>query len=158
MSDSELTHLWEHDHPYYCNEGCWYTNDRDAHRMWPSWADFLDALGKADVDLNLVWRWDWTDADTPYEDGELPGYSTLKLFIMQQRKARPQSHEVQIKREDEPAVRLFLQKHWDKIQDLWAPFHAGTGAEAADIAAEMRRQRIAHLKAELAALEDTDGP
>ena len=112
-------HLWEYEHPYGCAEGNWFANG--WHREYESWADFLDDHGPSDVDLNLVWRWDWEserDEETD-EPTDRPG-TTLRLHIVQQRKAILQSVDVKVTPDDEPAVREFLAKHGTKIAALWA--------------------------------------
>jgi hypothetical protein len=170
-----MTHLWEHSHPYYATQGCYYVssilgtrdglggyNGSTCHIDYASWDDFkagkamslsaealqmrrengiddakLEAEAKrwaetvgpssmytADKDYNLLYRWDWKEADpADYEEGEEMRAPWLELFYMLQRKAKPLSVEVHDMRpEDEPEVRAFLQEHWDHMQRVWAPF------------------------------------
>jgi len=100
-------------HPYCCAEGCYFAPDGRAHTYWGSWAGFIEEFGDCDIDMNLVWRWDW---DKP-ECGEP---ETLRLFMMHQRKAFPVSHEIRIEPEDEPAVRAYLERHWATLCEMWA--------------------------------------
>jgi hypothetical protein len=112
-------HLWDPEHPYYCAEGCFFSNG--CHRSL-SWADFLDEFGDADVDLNLVWRWDWhqeRDEDTDERTGQPE--RTLRLHMMHQRKAAPCSFDVRVAPDDEPSVREFLARHWAVVRALWSP-------------------------------------
>lgn len=129
---SEPTHLWEHDHPYYCSDGCYYvsgTQWHDVHATWESWSDFFEDWGDVDPDYNLLFRWDWkraNPADYEYEleedpEFELPG-DTLCLFFYMQRKAKPFSHEIKVNEADEPAVREWLSAKAQHMRSLWAPF------------------------------------
>ena len=107
MSD----HLWEPEHPHYCEEGGAGPN---THGVYPSWAAFHAEFGHADLDYNHVWRWDWEVQDEMDE--------RLVMFVMHQRTGHSRSYECPISSEDEPAVRAFLQRHWEVVQALWAPF------------------------------------
>ena len=108
-------HLWEWNHPYYCEKGCYYAND--CHNIYGSWAEFLEEYGidKADIDMNRLHRWDWKI------DGDIEtGSHMLSLFYVGQRKARPWSMDVMVCPADEPAVREFLVAHWEHNRKIWA--------------------------------------
>ena len=141
-----MRHLWEPEHPYYCSE-----NDTARH---DSWSDYEAKMGNADVDLNLVFRWDiHIDGD---EDGKPPAdwtRATLTIHIVQQRKGRHRTHEIRMTRDDEPAIFVYLTKHWETMQAVWAPFAADSGPGADEMRAQLRARRIAALRAELAELE-----
>jgi hypothetical protein len=121
-----MGHLWEVDHPYYCNEGNFYApgNDQpcDSHK---SWADFLADYNYADFDLNLVFRFDWVEG----EDHDLPAYNGdpyyrnghLKIFWMGQRKGLYRWSTVEVCRADEEAVLAFLKPRWEHLKKLWEP-------------------------------------
>ncbi len=125
--------LWEAEHPYYCNEGNFYA--AGCIQAYSTWADFMAAEGKQDMDLNLVFRWDWrpeTDEDGDAVDGRSardPYYrgETLWLFYMGQRKGAYRSVSVEVCRADEPEVRAWLMTRWEHMRQLWAPL---SGAEA----------------------------
>lgn len=120
-------HLWEVRHPYYCNEGNFYS--RDPYCFHKSWGDFAYSMGDSDPELNLLFRWDWV---APHEDGDFDkaikwegdeNYrdSTLKLFWVMQRKGIFACHEVSVCRADEPAIRLWLQERVKHLLKLWEP-------------------------------------
>lgn len=124
-------HLWEIDHPYYCEQGSyWVGGDRyhEVHEEHDSWAGFLEEWAGMDTDLNLLFRWDWKKADPDdyeYEreedpDFELPG-DTLQLFYFMQRKARNMSVFVTVTEDDEAAVRAFLTERAENMRKLWEP-------------------------------------
>ncbi|MGQ3384471.1 hypothetical protein [Glutamicibacter sp. TV12E] len=130
----QTKHLWEYDHPYYANEGCFYTPGtqyHDVHTNWDSWEDFKAEWGDNDPDLNLIYRWDWYRSDpSDYEyereenpDFEMPG-DTLKLFFMLQRNAKPHSHRIKVTEADEPDVRAWLTQRAETIRAIWEPIIA----------------------------------
>lgn len=128
-------HLWEHDHPYYASDGCYFTPGHkwhEVHSEWESWEDFYEAWGTNDPDLNLLYRWDWNRpdaADYEFEREENPEFQmpgdTLHLYFMLQRKARPHSHAITITEADEPAVREWLTERAKTIRAIWAPILGG---------------------------------
>lgn len=126
MSD-EQKHLWEYDHPYYCNEGNYLASPvRDASLdCWEkhdSWQSFFEDWGDSDPDLNLIFRWDWhahhLEYPEDYPDGEK---HELQLFLLLQRKAFNKSISVSLTPDDEPAVRKWLQERAKTIAAIWEP-------------------------------------
>lgn len=102
-----MTQLWEAQHPYYAQEGNFYS--RGCHSIFHSWEEFKeDALYKGDRDLNLLYRWDWKN-------------DQLKLFYVFQRKAICCSALVRVQKNDEPAIRAYLECCARKLADLWKP-------------------------------------
>lgn len=117
-----MNHLWEAKHSYYCNEGNYYTNDRELGPHYKRWADFLDEWGDADLDYNLVFRWDWQeDEDAPFNGDVNYRNGILKVFIMGQRKGLYNWTTTEVCRADEPAVREWLQPRLDHLIKLWSP-------------------------------------
>lgn len=108
--------LWEARHDYYCNEGNYYSNDCGAE--YESWADFLSEEGDSDMDMNLVFRWDWREG----EDWEIPaGQAQLLLFWIGQRKGIYRYSRVTVTRDDEPAIRAWLEPRFAHLKGLWEP-------------------------------------
>lgn len=127
-------HLWEVDHPYYCSESNFYSND--CHTDFDSWSDFFDDMGSSDFDMNLLFRWDWNiknsdDEDAPDYYGRQSEYHptindndlgyTLCLFFMQQRKGKFVAFEVTVCRDDEVAVKEFLLPRLAHLKLMWEP-------------------------------------
>lgn len=120
-------HLWEVEHPYYCEEGQYFSTQESRQTIWQfrSMAEFLAEMGEADKDYNYLFRWDWIEEN---DDGE-PTYNgdnnyrngKLKLFYMHQRKGYHSCSIVEVCRADEPAVLTFLRGHWEHMQTMWAP-------------------------------------
>lgn len=128
----EAKHLWEYDHPYYCEEGNFYKVD--CHDKFESWAEFTETLFHGgDRDLNLLFRWDWKlwggDDVDDLPEGERR--HELLLFFVLQRKAILCSASIDVTPEDEPAVREWLAECAKTITALWEPFDCLAGAEPA---------------------------
>lgn len=117
-----MKHLWEVDHPYYCASGNFYAPRRDCFERYESWASFFAEEGDADLDQNLVFRFDWLKEDPATEKG------VLSLFIVGQSKALLRSVEIDVTDADEPAVIAYLTPRLELLARLWAPLpypHAG---------------------------------
>ena len=120
-----MGHLWEIDHPYYCNEGNYYASGSalyDVHAEYESWHDFIADWGATDPDLNLVFRWDWKrDSGEYLEEGEEPEPDKLYVFWVLQRKAILRSTVCVVTEADEPAVREWLASRAQTIAAVWEP-------------------------------------
>lgn len=108
------------DHPYYCNQGNYF--DNGCHQTYGSWGEFLAADGDADLDMNLLFRWDWQQGEKEYDIPE--GSADLLLFYMRQRKAVSGSVQVRVLQSQEAEIRAWLQIRWEHLCELWAPFCA----------------------------------
>jgi len=118
-------HLWECRHPYYCEEENYYS--KDAMRSFKSFKGFFDEEGDADMDYNLLFRWDWLEEDPETGESNYSGddyyrNGRLLLFFMGQRKGLYRSVSVEVCRADEPKVIEYLRLRWEHMQLLWAPF------------------------------------
>ncbi|MBZ9894191.1 hypothetical protein LB545_07520 [Mesorhizobium sp. BR1-1-6] len=120
----QMKHLWEVDHPYYMNEGNYFSNG--CHETYPAWDVFESQWRDADLDYNWFVRWDWLEGEDSGA-GEFNGdvyyrNGILKLQIIGQRKSYLGSHEVSVCRADEPRVIAFLAKYWEYMKAMWEPF------------------------------------
>jgi hypothetical protein len=111
-------HLWEIEHPYYCNEGNYFASPDKVSDHYDSWADFIAEYGDADFSMNLLFRWDWRKAD-PEEERHGNPKDELLIFWMGQRKGLYRWTTIDITDADEPAVREFLAPRWTHLQKLW---------------------------------------
>ena len=84
----------------------------DAPDHIESWEDFMEEWDTTDMDMNLVFRWDWEKPQScDYDDPEeIPDHDTLRVFFMLQRKGIFMPITVSVTETDEPAVREWLQK------------------------------------------------
>lgn len=115
-------HLWEINHPYYCNEGNYYAPGFEQPvGTYESWDDFFKEEGDCDFDMNLLFRWDWRKAD-PEEKEWGNKEDVLLLFWIGQRKGLYRWSEIKVTDADEPAVRKWLKLRFKHLQELWVPF------------------------------------
>lgn len=120
-----MDHLWEVKHPYYCNEGNCYARE-SVGMHFKSWQDFHREFGDADFDMNLLFRWDWSEMDAETEESTFNGdinyrNGMLKIFWMRQRKGLYFYSTVEVCRADEPDVIAFLRPRLLHMLRLWAP-------------------------------------
>lgn len=127
-------HLWEVKHSYYCTEGQYFANQSEHQTIWQfkSWADFLAEMGAADMDYNLLFRWDWDEAHPETGDSTYTGDNNYRngklfLFFMHQRKGYHSTSIIEVCRADEPAVLAYLTPFWEHMRDLWAPISQQQG-------------------------------
>ena len=117
-----MAHLWEIDHPYYCNEGNYYASE-SVRSDYRSWADFAGENAASDFDMNLVFRWDWVEGEdeglAPFNGDVYYRNGKLKIFWMGQCKGLYRYSVVDVCRADEPAVLDFLRPRWEHIKLLW---------------------------------------
>jgi hypothetical protein len=123
-------HLWESKHQYYCTENQFFSTQERYQTVWEfkSWADFIDEMGDADMDYNMLFRWDWDEPDED-EDGEPIPFNSdsyyrngkLKLFFMVQRKGFHSCSIVDVCRADEAVVIEYLKPRLAHLLSLWAP-------------------------------------
>lgn len=124
-----MKHLWEVKHPYYCRESNFHVGSREksfgSYQEWDSWAEFIEEYGKSDLDMNLVFRWDWKKETEPSEWDEPDEWfprNELWIFFMLQRKGcfRPLCIK-NMRDEDEPSVIEFLKPRLAHLIKLWEP-------------------------------------
>jgi hypothetical protein len=123
-----MTHLWEAKHDYYCAEGNYYApGNQQPFLEHESFDDFLSEESDADLDMNLVFRWDWhegTDYDLPEFNGdENQRNGKLFIFFMGQRKGLYRWAEVDVCRADEPKVIEYLMPRYRHLMKLWTPLN-----------------------------------
>lgn len=126
-------HLWEVDHAYYCSENNYYSNE--CHFQFKSWQDFMDEMDDADLDYNLIFRWDWKENDPETDEPTYKGddyyrNGRLYLFTMHQRKGRFVCSEIEVCRADESAVIEYLRPRLAHLMALWEPLTRPTTEEA----------------------------
>ena len=114
-----MKHMWECEHSYYAADGNYFSNE--CHAEHATWAAFMSEEGDSDLDYNLIYRWDWSEDDSPFNGDVYYRNGTLKLFYIGQRKALARSVHVSVCRADEPAVRTWLQPRLQHLASLWMP-------------------------------------
>jgi hypothetical protein len=124
LGREKAMHLWEVKHPYYCNEGNFFASE-SVGSEFKSWAKFIEEFGDADMDMNLLFRWDWREGEE-YGLGPFTGdvnyrNGRLLVFWMGQRKGLYQYSTVEVCRADESAVIEYLRPRWEHMRLLWEP-------------------------------------
>lgn len=114
-----MKHLWECEHSYYCSTQTY--NISEEPLRYKSFADFLNEEGDADFDMNLVFRWDWSEEEIPFTGDDHYRNGELFIFWMGQRKGLFRCTIVEVCRADEPAVREFLEPRLKHLTSLWEP-------------------------------------
>ena len=100
------------DHDYYASDSNYYSES--ATTTYDSWKEFYSTNKNADIDMNLVYRWDINQDD----DGE---YSML-LVIIGQRKGLYRPVIINsILEENVEQVKEFLKPHFEKLISIWKP-------------------------------------
>jgi hypothetical protein len=121
---SVVKHLWEVKHSYYCNEGNYYANE-SVETYYKSFSDFLAEWGDADMDYNLLFRWDWDegneDGDDSFNGDHNYRNGKLSMFWMGQRKGKYIYSTIEVCRNDEDAVIEFLKPRLQHLMSLWEP-------------------------------------
>ena len=101
------------DHDYYSSDNNYYSNE--ASSEWATWTDFYNEFHDADIDMNLIFRWDVHKKD---EGGKF----YMEVFMIHQQKGI--YHPIRILHVEDKDVKTiipFMQKHWDKLNSIWKP-------------------------------------
>lgn len=122
-----MKHLWEVEHSYYCEEGGESTTYR-----YRCLAEFMAKMEDADMDYNLLIRWDWREG-AGWDLGEYNGddnyrHAKLHLYFMHQRHGVKSTSIIDVCRADEPAIIEYLRPRIVHLMALWQPL---TGADDA---------------------------
>lgn len=101
-------------HDYYCSDSNYYS--REAGETFTTFADFYNEWHDADIDMNLVFRWDIS----MNEDGLT---ATMEIFMIQQRKGIYFPVRIShVTGEHIESIIKFLTPHLDKLKSIWKPF------------------------------------
>jgi hypothetical protein len=119
---TEVKHLWEYDHPYYCAEGNFFKPGQ--HQLFASWEEFATTtfFATGDRDQNLLIRWDWLSwrrHPDPDLRNDVP--DILLLFFVLQRKAILCSAGIAVTDDDESRVLEFLRECGKTMSAIWEP-------------------------------------
>jgi len=114
-----MKHLWEVEHDYYCHEENFFSNDTVDH--CESIDEFMTVHAGADMNMNLIFRWDWIEEDPTFNGDVHFRNGVLKVFWMLQRKGIYRCTTVAVCRADEPKVIAFLEPRRQHLLALWEP-------------------------------------
>ena len=100
-------------HPYYASDSNYYS--RDAAQHYNTWADFYEEFFDADIDMNLVYRWDITERDKS-------GRYYMEVFVICQRKGIYMPIMIDyVDEKDVPQIIEFMKPHFEKLLSIWNP-------------------------------------
>lgn len=103
-------------HSYYCSDNNYYSNKPQAE--WDTMTEFLDEYEDADIDMNLVFRWDVYEPDADEDEKKW----RAEIFIMHQRKGIFAPHIIRkITEGDVKRFVKFLKKHKNYLKEIWMP-------------------------------------
>ena len=103
------------DHDYYTSESNYYSNEAAQH--YTTWADFYEEFHDADVDMNLVFRWD-------IYQREVSKRYWMQIVIIAQRKGIYMPILIDyVDETDVPQIIEYLKPHIEKIKNIWKPFN-----------------------------------
>lgn len=106
------------DHPYYCHDSNYYSNE--AAMRFETATDFLDCFADADIDMNLCFRWDVYEREDT--QGNATGAYRAEVFIMLQRKGIFKPCSIKSIGEHEAARFVeYLQNHHETLHRMWNP-------------------------------------
>lgn len=103
-------------HPYYASDINYYSNE--PCKTHACFSDWYEEFKDADIDMNLIIRFDVYEED---EDNEF-GSCYAQITIIHQRKGIYAAHLINsFDEEDEKLLIPLLQRHWQRIKDNWEP-------------------------------------
>lgn len=110
MKTLEQLHELSQQHPYYCSESNYYSNECTfTHNTFD---DFLDEWADADLDMNLLFRWDLNKND------EKSYY--MQLYFIGQRKGIFMCNVIEsIEESDIPKILDYLEVRKNHLFKLW---------------------------------------
>jgi hypothetical protein len=110
--------LYEIKHPYYCSDNNYFS--RECTWEYGCWDDFYEEHHDDDIDMNLIFRWDWDEHEV--SDDEQSTENILQLSVIRQRKGIFGVYLIAVNKEDEPKIKEFLKPHADYMKQLWRGF------------------------------------
>lgn len=106
-------------HDYYCSESNYYS--REPSQKFETMTEFLDCMEDADIDMNLVFRWDIKNRSDD-DEGIKVGRYYAEVFIIMQRKGIFKPCFISHVNEAEiPRFKAYLEKHWQTMLQIWTP-------------------------------------
>ena len=107
-----MKRLCDYQHHSECSDTNFYA--AKAKMIYPNFEEFYQEFADADVNMNLIFRWDIRTN----EDGS----KYCQIFFIQQRKgvflpARINNFE----EADEADLKELLKAHWKYLKDIWMP-------------------------------------
>ena len=106
------------DHSYYCSDNNYYSNE--PAQSFLTATDFLDGFEDADIDMNLVFRFD-IHQDRGGDDNFVDSYSAEVFIIMQRKGIFKPCYIKSITESELDRFVSYLQKHKNHLNEIWEP-------------------------------------
>lgn len=100
-------------HDYYASASNFYSNEVSGY--FSTWADFYEEFCDADIDLNLVYRWDICRRDKSNH------YYMQIIIIVQRKGIYMPIHVDYVDDKDVPQIIEFMKPHFEKLCRIWNP-------------------------------------
>lgn len=103
------------EHDYYCSDSSYFKLGFETN--YKTFQDFYDDMGNADLDMNLVFRFDISknEEDDTY---------FMEIFIIHQRKGRFVPFFIEsVKESDFELIKSYLEPRFKHLKNLWKPFN-----------------------------------
>jgi len=100
-------------HDYYASESNYYS--QEATGNYETWNDFYEEFNDADIDMNLIYRWDITETE------EKEKYSMFVVIIAQRKGIYMPIFIDSVEEKDVPQIKAFLKPHFEKLLRIWNP-------------------------------------
>lgn len=103
------------EHDYYCSDSNYFGLSFET--KYATFQDFYDDMGDADLDMNLVFRFDvfQNEEDNTYY---------MQIFIIHQRKGRFVPFFIEsVKESDFELIKKYLEPRFKDLKNLWKPFN-----------------------------------
>jgi len=108
------------EHPYHCSTNNYYSNN--ATKTYENFSDFLEDFGDADIDLNLIFRFDIHEVEPDDEEGRKEGTYYAWIFIIHQRKGIFGPTIINSFTEEDEIIAIpLLLAHWEVLKKMWEP-------------------------------------
>ena len=106
------------EHPYYCSDSNYFSNDAGA--TFETFDDFYSEYYDADIDMNLIFRWDVIEKRT--SNDKPAGKYRAEIFMIRQRKGIFCPIQINdFNKEDEVNFTKLLERHWKRLKEMWQP-------------------------------------
>lgn len=100
-------------HDYYASRSNFY--NKECNEAYDTWQSFYDEYKDADIDMNLVFRWDIHEYDNANS-------FWMEIIIIQQRKGIYFPIYIRnVFEQDVQQIVEFMKPHFDKLKKNWKP-------------------------------------
>ena len=111
-------------HDYYASDSNYYSSKAGGY--FNTWSDFYEEFKDANIDSNLVYRWD-------IYKGCIEGVLCMNIVIIAQQKGIYMPIHIScVEEKDVEQIISFMKPHFEKLLSIWQPlsgFYLGDGSK-----------------------------